>query len=92
MHLEVEATPQLVEVMRPIVREEIEKQMAQLKKSPKSFTRAQACKILNCCLPTLDSLITSGHIKGQKVKGRVFISESSIEAFLEGTEEEVSHE
>lgn len=84
MEILLDFTPQLMEGIRTVVREELERKAADLKKYPKSFSRKEAKGLLGCSLPTLDKYIRSGRIKSEKVGRKIFIPESSISDFLGG--------
>jgi excisionase family DNA binding protein len=76
--------PQAIEVIRTIIREELDRRTEELKKNPKSFTRNKVCEILNISLPTLDKHIHEGRIEAKKIGRKIFIPEKSIEKFLNG--------
>ena len=84
MNLVLDFTPQLMEAIRLVIREELERKAEDLKKNPRSFSRKEASGLLGCSLPTLDSNIRSGKIKSRKVGRKIFIPEGSINDFLEG--------
>jgi len=80
----LDITPQLLEGFRTIIREELNLKADEIRKTPKSLTRKETSKILNCSLPTLDKYIHSGRIKSKKIGRKIFIPESSISEFLNG--------
>jgi len=80
----LDITPQLLEGFRTIIREELNLKAEEIRKKPRSMTRKETCKILNCSLPTLDKHLNSGRIKSQKVGRKIYIPESSISNFLNG--------
>ena len=84
MKILFDVTPHLLEAIRSIIREELERKAEEIRKEPKSFSRKEVAGILNCSLPTLDKHLSSGRIKSQKVEGKIFIPESSVSNFLNG--------
>ncbi|QBG46612.1 DNA-binding protein [Verrucomicrobia bacterium S94] len=47
-------------------------------------SRKDACSALHVSLPTLDRMLSEGELARVKVRGRVFVRESSIRAIIEG--------
>ena len=82
MKIELNPTPQLLEGIRNIIREELKRSKEELFKNPKAYTRKEACEALAMSLPTLDGLIRSGKIKAFKEGRKIYIPEESISAFL----------
>ena len=80
----IDVSPQLIEAIRTVIREELDRKGEQIRKTPKSLTRHSASKILNCSLPTIDKYIRLGWIESRKVGRKVIIPESSISKFLYG--------
>ncbi len=86
--IEIDGAPQLLEGLKVVIRKEVAEQIEQNRPLPRTFTRAQTCKFLNCSLVTLDKFLREGLLRYQRRGRKIYIPETSIEDFVQGVKTE----
>jgi len=74
----------LQEIIENSIDKAFEKQAEKVRIKPRNVTRAEAGERLNISLVTLDKLISKGKLITNRVGRRVYVVESSLDAYING--------
>lgn len=80
MNVNIQLSPEDLESIRGIIREEIAK--SKEPKAEKFFTREEAAQLLKITKPTLHSWTAKGTIRATKLNGRVLYSDREIQRLM----------
>lgn len=79
MKAEFHFTPEDLETLRGLIREELQ---AMQPKEPKYLTREEAAQLLKITLPTLHSWAAKGLIRKSKIGNRVLFEEEELQRMI----------
>jgi excisionase family DNA binding protein len=83
MKAEFQFTPEDLQTLRGLIREELREELASMKKEePKFYTREEAAQLLKISLPTLHAWANKGLITKSKIGNRVLIEDAEIQRMI----------
>jgi hypothetical protein len=83
MKAEFQFTPEDLQTLRGLIREELREELASMKKEePKYYTREEAAQLLKITLPTLHSWTVKGLIQKSKIQNRVLYEDAEIQKMM----------